>query len=270
MKQMMQYNIGKLTNTLKKLYINVRKSTVKNKLYDLLSFLCANYLSKKPRSLSPHKKSAFKNKKRFRILFLFFIILFSETAILFVKASAIHQEKLQEGIAENIIRFHVIANSDSNRDQELKLKVKEALVETLSPKLEKTETITGAYTLLEEQLPKIKETAEAVLQTNGCSYPVTVTLNECFFPLKVYGEYTFPPGYYEALRVRIGAAEGQNWWCVMFPPLCFVDETYAIIDEDTKEQLKHLLTEEEFETLSSEHTNVKIKFKILEELKKLF
>jgi stage II sporulation protein R len=92
----------------------------------------------------------------------------------------------------------------------------------------------------------------------------------CYFPLKIYGDYAFPPGNYEALRVKIGAAEGKNWWCVMFPPLCFVDETYSVVDEKSGKKLKKLLTDEEYQTLIKEKKPVKIKFKLWEKIKKLF
>ncbi len=104
----------------------------------------------------------------------------------------------------------------------------------------------------------------------GYHYPVTVSLENTYFPLKIYGEYNFPPGYYEALRVQIGSAEGQNWWCVMFPPLCFVDDTYSIVDETSGNKLRHLLTEEEYNSLLNKSTPIKVKFKLWESIKSIF
>lgn len=209
-------------------------------------------------------------KRKFRSWLLFMILFFCGAATLGIRADALHSRKLQTGIAGEIIRFHVIANSDSEADQALKLTVRDALVTALAPRLKSVSTLEEARAVITEQMTSLKELAEAVVQENGYDYPVTVALEECYFPLKIYGDYTFPPGYYEALRVKIGEAGGRNWWCVMFPPLCFVDETYSIVDEESGEKLKTLLTEEEYDTLTSKKTPVKVKFKLLEALKDLF
>lgn len=210
------------------------------------------------------------SKEQFRTLMLIFILIFCGISMWLIKANAIHNADVQKGIADNIIRFHVIANSDSSDDQTLKLKVKDELVESLSPLLNNTASIDEARNILSQNLDFIQQTAEGSIQRNGYNYPVKVTLEDCYFPLKVYGSYTFPPGEYEALRVQIGAAEGKNWWCVMFPPLCFVDETYSVVDDETDKKLKHLLTDEEYDTLIKQKKPIKIKFKLWESLKKLF
>lgn len=207
---------------------------------------------------------------RFKSSLLLAILLVCGITTWLVKATAIHNSDIQKGIAKEIIRFHVIANSDSTKDQALKLKVKDKLVERMSPMLKDAGSITEARSIVTDNLPLIQQIAEDTIKQNGYHYPVSVTLGQCFFPLKIYGNYAFPPGIYEALRVRIGSAEGKNWWCVMFPPLCFVDETYSIVDEKTDRKLKHLLTEEEYETLIKQKKPVKIKFKIWESIRKLF
>lgn len=207
---------------------------------------------------------------RFQLVLLLFILFFAGASMWLVKTNSVNNATLQTGIAGEIIRFHVIANSDSEQDQALKLIVKNTLVENLSPYLREANTIAEARSILSDKLTYIQELAEETLIHNGCYYPVCVSLEECYFPLKVYGDYTFPPGNYEALRVQIGKAEGKNWWCVMFPPLCFVDETYCIVDETSQEKLKHLLTEDEYDILISKKTPVKVKFKLLEALKEFF
>lgn len=205
----------------------------------------------------------------FRLLLLILILVISSVAIHSIKSNTVTAGELQEGIASEIIRFHVIANSDSAKDQSLKYVVKDALVNELSPTLKDAQNITEARSIIAEQLLAIQKTAEDIIRQNGYNYPVTISLEPWYFPIKVYGEYTFPAGTYEALRVQIGEAKGQNWWCVMFPPLCFVDETYSIVDKETEQQLKYLLTEKEYDTLKSEKTPVKVKFKLWEEIKKL-
>lgn len=227
-----------------------------------------NELKSKLHLIKASEESTPSFNSRFRTSIFILLLLFCGISMGIIKANAIHNAELQQGIAENIIRFHVIANSDSTQDQALKLKVKDELVESLSPLLSNAESIAEARTIISENLSLIQATAQASIRQNGYDYPVKVTLENCYFPLKVYGNCTFPPGEYEALRVKIGAAEGKNWWCVMFPPLCFVDETYSIVDEKTNQKLKHLLTEEEYDSLVSQKKPVKIKFKLWEAWKK--
>jgi stage II sporulation protein R len=205
---------------------------------------------------------------QFRLLLLILLIAGASTCLINGNAKA--DTSIQEGIAQKVLRFHVIANSDTEEDQKLKLKVKETLVESLSPQLIHINVITKVKAIVTEQLDTIRETAEQVIQQQGYDYNVTVSLEKCYFPLKIYGNYAFPPGYYEALRVRIGKAEGKNWWCVMFPPLCFVDETYSIVDENSKEKLLQLLTEDEYDALISGKTPVKVRSKLVEYIKELF
>lgn len=210
------------------------------------------------------------SKPQFRTLLLLLILLLCGFTSWSIKANAMHNQSLQEGIANEIIRFHVIANSDSDADQTLKLTVKDNLVKNLAPILKDAKSITEARRILSSKLTDIQVLAEETILANGYDYPVAVRLEHCYFPLKIYGDYTFPPGNYEALRVQIGEAQGKNWWCVMFPPLCFVDETYTIVDESSGEKLEYLLTEEEYNTITDKKTSVKVKFKLFEAIKKLF
>lgn len=208
-----------------------------------------------------------KGTGKLNLFLLIAIILCCGLTMMVVKANAIHNTEVQKGIAKEIIRFHVIANSDSDSDQALKLKVKDELVKRLAPLLEQSSSISESRSILDNNRVYIQQIAEEMIQKNGYDYPVQVSLENCYFPLKVYGNYEFPPGYYEALRVRIGEAAGRNWWCVMFPPLCFVDDTYSVVDSKTGKKLKHLLTKEEYNTLIIKKKPVKVKFKIWESIK---
>lgn len=206
-----------------------------------------------------------------RIILLMAILLVSFFGIQLINShTGVREEQLQEGIAEKIIRFHVIANSDNRIDQELKYKVRDALIKELSYDLKNAYDIDTGRDIIINRLSSLKGIAEKVLILNGYSYPVAVSLEPCYFPIKVYGGYTFPPGTYEALQVKIGKAAGKNWWCVMYPPLCFVDETYSIVDGDTEGQVKYLLTEEEYAALTRKDTPIKVRFKLWDYLKKLF
>ena len=114
-------------------------------------------------------------------------------------------------------------------------------------------------------ISKLQKVAEDIIQEQGFNYPVTVEIGNFEFPTKKYGDITFPAGFYDALRVKIGESSGKNWWCVMFPPLCFVETTTGIIPDSSKELLQNSLSDESFIIVSeSNSSNVAIKFKIVE------
>ena len=171
------------------------------------------------------------------------------------------ERQLQKGIASNIIRFHVRAESDSKEDQWLKLQVKEAVLAYISPVLSKSQSVDESSQLLYNESENIRNVAAATLRSLGDESDVNVYFENCYFPMKTYGDMTFPPGEYEAFRVDIGEAQGKNWWCVLYPPLCFVDAVYGEVPEESKEELKGVLTEEEYSMVSGE--NVKFRFKYL-------
>lgn len=173
-----------------------------------------------------------------------------------------------EGISDSLIRFHVIANSDSDEDQELKLKVRDEILGKMNTVLKDSKNIEETRTLLYENMDNIKEISEKVIDKYNYDYEIDVKLKMEQFPLKTYGDIILPPGEYEALIVRIGEAKGKNWWCVMFPPLCFVDVTHGVVPEETKETLKTVLTDEEYNSVVMTDTEknmpIKIRFKFLE------
>lgn len=171
------------------------------------------------------------------------------------------ERQLQKGIASNIIRFHVRAESDSKEDQWLKLQVKEAVLAYISPVLSKSQSVDESRQLLYNESENIRNVAAATLRSLGDESDINVYFENCYFPMKTYGDMTFPPGEYEAFRVDIGEAQGKNWWCVLYPPLCFVDAVYGEVPEESKEELKGVLTEEEYSMVSGE--NVKFRFKYL-------
>lgn len=168
---------------------------------------------------------------------------------------------LQQKIANEIIRFHVIANSDSKEDQDLKLLVKNEVVKEVQQKLENVENIEEARKILSYELSALEEIASSVIQKNGYSYSAKASLLKREFPVKMYGDLVFPAGEYEAVQIKLGNAEGKNWWCVMFPTLCFLDGTYAVVPEESKEELKQCLTQEEYQVLEKEKSKYKISFR---------
>lgn len=177
---------------------------------------------------------------------------------LYIDSRQIH---IQRGIASNIIRFHVRAESDSDEDQNIKLQVKEAVLDYISPILSQSQSVDESRQLLLCESDNIREVAVSKLRSLGSESDVSVYFENCYFPMKTYGDMTFPPGEYEAFRVDIGDAKGRNWWCVLYPPLCFIDAVYGEVPDESKEELKGVLTEEEYRTVSGE--NVKFRFKYL-------
>lgn len=169
-------------------------------------------------------------------------------------------DKLQSGIAQEIIRFHVRANSDSQEDQQLKLAVKDAVVTYLEPILAESGSIQESHEILEEHTEEICQIAVSVLDEAGSDEPVSAYFEQSYFPMKTYGDVTFPPGTYEAFRVDIGEHEGKNWWCVLYPPLCFVDAVYGVVPEDSKAQLANVLTEEEYDAVTGKEYRFRFKY----------
>lgn len=140
------------------------------------------------------------------------------------------EELVYEEIVDKIIRFHVIANSNSDEDQELKLKVRDRVIEYVSDKLKNSKSLDESREFINNNKKNIEDIANAVISENGYSYKVNSSISKVNFPDKVYGDVIFPQGEYEAYRIIIGEGNGENWWCVMFPPLCFVDGTKEAID----------------------------------------
>lgn len=169
---------------------------------------------------------------------------------------------IQQGISHKIIRFHVIANSDSDADQALKLKVKEAVVNYTAELLCNSKSISETEDLLSSHTNDIISIANNVISENDYDYPVTAEITDTYFPTKSYGSYTFPPGTYRAFQIKIGEAKGKNWWCVLYPPLCFIDISHGTVNPESEELLKETLTIDEFQAVSDEYT-VKYRFKYL-------
>ena len=128
--------------------------------------------------------------------------------------------RAQGELADRVVRIHVIANSDSQEDQRLKLAVRDAVLELVAEVGEGAGDPQEVLRLLEPRLPELERLGEEVLRAQGCGDSVQAVLAECWFPTKDYGDFSFPAGEYTALRLIIGEGAGENWWCVAFPPLC--------------------------------------------------
>lgn len=164
---------------------------------------------------------------------------------------------LQQQIATQVLRFHIRANSDTIADQQKKLRIKQSLLEWLTPILSENTSKSETIQCIRKNLPEIRKEATRM----AAPEPVTVTLQKEWFPEKTYGTCTFPEGIYDALRVDIGQAKGHNWWCVLYPSLCFADALEPSMTEEGEEKLQQVLDEDAYDLLLHPQ-KLKIRFRL--------
>lgn len=164
---------------------------------------------------------------------------------------------LQQQIATQVLRFHIRANSDTVADQQKKLRIKQSLLEWLTPILSENTSKSETIQCIRKNLPDIRKEATRM----AAPEPVTVTLQKEWFPEKTYGTCTFPEGIYDALRVDIGQAKGHNWWCVLYPSLCFADALEPSMAEEGEEKLQQVLDEDAYDLLLHPQ-KLKIRFRL--------
>lgn len=198
-----------------------------------------------------------KNFKRFLILFALFTIY-----ILFSLVS--YSNAVSADISNSVFRLHVIANSNSDEDQALKYKVRDALIDYMNSISKDISSKEEAIKIAEENKDNFYNIAKEVINNNGFDYDVNIKIGNFSFPTKTYGDISLPAGFYDALKVEIGNANGKNWWCVMFPSLCFVDVSEGIVPDESKEDLQSNLQEEEYNLISSDDLEFQVKFKLVE------
>lgn len=149
-------------------------------------------------------------------------------------------------ISNNVFRVHILANSDSEEDQNLKLQVRDALIQRAEPLLNGVKTKEDAMKIVSENLELLQNTASEVIYSQGFDYPVRLSVTNMYFTTRYYGDVTMPGGFYDALRVEIGRAEGKNWWCVMYPSLClYSDNSSSSMKEGLSERQYDIVTEGE-------------------------
>lgn len=188
------------------------------------------------------------------------------TAVLSWRMQLTAQAKTQEHLAQEVLRFHILANSDSDEDQALKMEVKEQVLAYLDNYLPKGLDVDGTKEWVRRHTDELESTARQVIAKQGQRDTVSAAVTTCYFPEKTYGDVTFPAGNYEALRIEIGAAKGHNWWCVLYPNLCFMDATNAVVPKEGKMELKKVLTEEEYSQVTAQ-SDFKIKWYFMENFK---
>lgn len=198
-----------------------------------------------------------KNLKRFLIVFLLFIVYILLSVFSYSNA-------VSAGISDSVFRLHVIANSDSTEDQYLKYLVRDELIKYMNSICENISSKEEAIKIAKENKDEFYNIAKKVIKDNGFNYNVNIDIGNFSFPTKTYGDISLPAGFYDALKVEIGSSCGQNWWCVMFPSLCFVDISEGVVPEESKQNLQNNMEEENYNLISSDTFEFKLKFKLVE------
>ena len=177
---------------------------------------------------------------------------------------------ISEDLSNTVLRLHIIANSNTLEDQNLKYKVRDNIINYMNSISENITSKEEALELAKNNKGNFLNIAKQTIIENGFNYDVNIDFGNFYFPTKNYGDISFPAGNYDAIKIEIGESKGQNWWCVMFPPLCFVDVSSGIVPENSKDTIKNSLTNEEYSIIAngnSESSNdrlIKFKFKLIE------
>ncbi len=204
------------------------------------------------------------NKTRFFILISLLTLLFS--------FSISYAKNAGDSLSGSLLRLHIVANSNSKTDQELKLAVRDRVIEETKSIFKNTQTPKDAILLAKNNSELISEIAKNEILRHGLNYDVKVKIGRFSFPSKTYADIMLPAGKYNAVRIEIGSGKGENWWCVMYPPLCFTDGIVSISDE-SRQKLKESLSDEDYSLITSQNSGslpVQFKFKIVEIFQKFF
>ena len=204
-------------------------------------------------------------KKKLNFIFILTILVFIYIALL----SFNYSKAISSNLSDSVFRLHIIANSDSSADQELKLKVRDKIIEYMNTLTSNSSDKKDVISIVNNHLDSFKEIALNTIKENGYNYDVNIEIGNFHFPTKSYGDISFPASNYDALKIEIGDAIGQNWWCVLFPPLCFVNSSTGVVPDDSKNTLKENINSESYEIISEGNnsndntSDIKIKFKII-------
>lgn len=195
----------------------------------------------------------------------FFLILLILLSIYIYVCAYSYVSAVSNNLSEGVFRLHILANSNSEEDQNLKYVVRDKLSEYMKTIIQNCSSKSEVIQIAQNNLKNFQRIAKEVIQNEGFDYSVDVCIGNFEFPTKTYGDISFPAGFYDALKVKIGKAEGHNWWCVMFPPLCFINPTTGIVTDESKETLKENLSKENYCLISdSQNSTYTFKFKLIE------
>lgn len=200
-------------------------------------------------------------KKKLKI---FILILFLLCLYIFIEAFS-YTNLISKDLANNVFRLHIVANSNSSEDQNLKYIVRDNLIEYMNKICNNCNSKEETIAVVSSHINDFTNIANNVIHENGFQYDATVEVGNFEFPTKNYADISFPAGYYDALKVNLGNSNGQNWWCVLYPSLCFVDVTSGIVPDESKEILEKNLTDEEYKIISdTDNPTINFKFKLIE------
>ena len=190
---------------------------------------------------------------KIRVASVFFALIVAAVVTTSVVMGDVQRKEraVQEHLAEEVLRFHVLANSDSRTEQAAKMEVRDAVLSYLKEVLPEELDVKETTRWMRGHTEEIRQVAEQKMADLQMQQTVSVAVTTCYFPDRTYGDVTFPAGNYKTLRIELGDAAGHNWWCVLYPNLCFLDTTNAVLPEKGKQQLKKVLTEEEYSEVTA-------------------
>lgn len=173
------------------------------------------------------------------------------------------REFLADRLSPSLLRFHILANSDSAKDQEIKLEVRSLILDYMQEHLDGDADKEQTVEYLQNHQGEVEQLADRYLKENGFDYQAELELTNCYFPTRVYDDMVFPCGYYDAARITLGKGDGHNWWCVLYPRLCFVDAVCREVPEESKRKLAAKLEEGDYLALRDNRPKVEIRFLML-------
>lgn len=171
-----------------------------------------------------------------------------------------NEEARAARIAPEVLRFHILANSDGADDQRVKLEVRSLILDYVKQHLPAHATKADTTHYLTTHQSELEQTANAYLSENGCSYTAKMELTKCYFPSRTYDRFTFPCGTYDAVRIILGEGNGHNWWCVLYPQFCFSDAVCKEIPNESDAILRQKLTQDDYLALQSNRPDLHIRF----------
>lgn len=172
------------------------------------------------------------------------------------------QEALAARLAPSILRFHILANSDKNADQEIKLEVRSLILDYMQEHLSASSGKAETIQYMEDHRAAIESTANDYLARNGFDYQARLELTNCYFPTRAYDRMVIPCGNYDAARIILGKGKGHNWWCVLYPRFCFVDAACTEVPEESRQVLQETLNQDDYLALKDNRPDVEIRFKL--------
>ncbi len=176
----------------------------------------------------------------------------------------VYGREMVKEISEEVIRFHVLANSNAEEDQILKLKVKDKVLEKFRGDIEGFKNREDGLEKFNRKTEEIEKYVRTIIEDEGYEYEVKVYVGKSYFPTKIYGDVTLPKGEYTSLKIEIGESVGENWWCIMFPPLCYVDETVDREEIIKNEELRKIIGDDNYKIITKDSISYVMKFKIIE------